>query len=196
MKKTSSNPALPFSRIYLADDLRDSAGDDFAISADQAETKALAKANTLVAVKSFGARFRIVPEGRVLHLKGEVSAEVTQTCVVTLEDFDSTIREEIDARFAPQERMPEPKSGGHRQRETNLSDEGLETDPPEAIVDGKIDLGAVAAEFFTLGLDPYPRKPGAAFETGEKENTPADDAEASPFAALARLKPGGKTGPE
>ena len=31
------------------------------------------------------------------------------------------------------------------------------------MIDGKIDLGALAAEFFALGLDPYPRKPGAEF---------------------------------
>lgn len=196
MKKTSSNPALPLSRPYLADDLRDTAGDDIVISADEAELKALAQANGIVAVRAFEARFRIVPEGRVLHLKGEVRAAITQTCVVTLEDFDSTIREEIDARFAPEERMPEAKGGSQRQRETNLSDEGLETDPPEAIADGKIDLGGVAAEFFTLGLDPYPRKPGAEFETGTKESGQKDIVEASPFAALARLKAGGKSEPE
>ena len=33
-------------------------------------------------------------------------------------------------------------------------------DEPDPIIDGKIDLGALAAEFFALGLDPYPRKPG------------------------------------
>ena len=28
----------------------------------------------------------------------------------------------------------------------------------------QIDLGALAAEFLALGLDPYPRKPGVAFD--------------------------------
>ena len=27
-----------------------------------------------------------------------------------------------------------------------------------------VDLGAVATEFLLLGIDPYPRKPGAVFE--------------------------------
>ena len=35
---------------------------------------------------------------------------------------------------------------------------------PIRVIDGKIDLGALAAEFFALGLDPYPRKPGAIFD--------------------------------
>ena len=52
-------------------------------------------------------------------------------------------------------------------------------DEPDPIVDGKIDLGALAAEFFALGLDPYPRKPGVAFEP------PAEpEPEATPFAVL------------
>ena len=39
-----------------------------------------------------------------------------------------------------------------------------EYEPPDEIVNGKIDLGAVAAEFLALGLDPYPRKPGVDFD--------------------------------
>ena len=31
-------------------------------------------------------------------------------------------------------------------------------DAPDPIVDGKVDLGALAAEFIALALDPYPRK--------------------------------------
>ena len=59
-------------------------------------------------------------------------------------------------------------------------------DEPDPVIDGKIDLGALAQEFFALGLDPYPRKPGVAFEQGA-ESAPAD----SPFSALAeRAKPG------
>ncbi len=36
-------------------------------------------------------------------------------------------------------------------------------DPPDPIVNGRIDLGQLAAEFLALGLDPYPRKPGVEF---------------------------------
>jgi hypothetical protein len=53
---------------------------------------------------------------------------------------------------------------------------------PDPIVDGKIDLGALAAEFFALGLDPYPRKPGVEFEPPVEEE---EDKE-SPFSALRR----------
>ena len=77
-------------------------------------------------------------------------------------------------------REPAPIPGQRRAKETqtvSLADE----DEPDPVIDGKIDLGALAAEFFALGLDPYPRKPDAIFEQSA-ESEPAD----SPFAALAR----------
>ena len=52
-------------------------------------------------------------------------------------------------------------------------------DAPEPLVDGTVDLGAIATEFLILGIDPYPRKPGAVFEA-----PPAGDGSAHPFAAL------------
>ena len=58
----------------------------------------------------------------------------------------------------------------------SLADE----DDPDPVIDGRIELGALTAEFFALGLDPYPRKPGVEFVA------PAESARSdSPFAALA-----------
>jgi hypothetical protein len=56
-------------------------------------------------------------------------------------------------------------------------------EPPEPLENGIVDLGAVATEFLILGIDPYPRKPGAEF-------TPAKTRQEGehPFAALAALK--------
>ena len=56
-------------------------------------------------------------------------------------------------------------------------------EPPEPLQDGKVDLGALANEFLLLGIDPYPRKPGAEF-------APPAAAEAGehPFAGLEALK--------
>ena len=58
-----------------------------------------------------------------------------------------------------------------------------DNEPPEPLVDGKVDLGALATEFLVLGIDPYPRKPGAEFTPPKVEND-----EANPFAALEALK--------
>ena len=56
---------------------------------------------------------------------------------------------------------------------------------PEPLVDGMIDLGALATEFLILGIDPYPRKPGIVFEAPMRRRQSAQ-----PFAALAALKKG------
>ena len=55
-------------------------------------------------------------------------------------------------------------------------------DGPEALVDGAVDLGALAIEFVILGLDPYPRKAGAVFQPPQDLKP-----EPGPFAALAGL---------
>ena len=64
---------------------------------------------------------------------------------------------------------------------------GLETgDPPDPIIGGKIDLGALASEFLALGLDPYPRKPGAKFQPAGETGTPPDAR--SPFEILKKIE--------
>ena len=54
---------------------------------------------------------------------------------------------------------------------------------PEPLIDGVVDLGALATEFLILGLDPYPRKPGAVFELPQDVKP-----DPGPFAALAGLQ--------
>ena len=63
-------------------------------------------------------------------------------------------------------------------------------EPPEPLVDGKIDLGALATEFLVLGIDPYPRKAGAEFTPPK-----VGDDDAHPFAALEALKKPSGGGP-
>jgi len=118
---------------------------------------------------------RPLPRGAV-RVEGHVDAVVTQTCVVTLEDFDEKVSEDIDMRFAPEDQLPEVKPGA----EIDVT----EAEMPDPLVDGIVDVGAVVAEFLALGLDPYPRKPGAVFAI-PKEGAPE---EVSPFAALGKLK--------
>ena len=66
-------------------------------------------------------------------------------------------------------------------------DEMRVDDPPEPIVNGAIDIAALATEFLVLALDPYPRKEGAMFEPVIAPVDPADH----PFAALEALKTSG-----
>jgi uncharacterized metal-binding protein YceD (DUF177 family) len=171
---------IPFSRPVRVETLpKDGLGQTIEANAD--ERAALAALNGLPAIAKLAGRFKLRRSGRGgVRVTGEVHAEITQTCVVSLEPFDVVVDEEVDTRFA----SPREAEAARRKVEEGEADmvqfDG--EDPPDPILDGKIDLGNLAAEFMALALDPYPRKPGAAFES------PAQPAEQdSPFDALADL---------
>ncbi len=127
----------------------------------------------------------VTRQGAGLHVIGRVSATVGQSCVVTLEPLVNEVDETIDVVFVPQPLAAAPgESTGARD---GLGEEGA--DAPEPLVAGRVDLGALAIEFLILGLDPYPRKPGAIFQPPQ-DVTPQEGA----FAALADLKKDGHEG--
>jgi hypothetical protein len=172
----------PFSRPFRVDALP-AEGLIQTIEARADERAALAALNRLPAIASLVATFAVRRSGRGgVHVTGKVHAELTQLCVVSLEPFAATVDEPIDVRFAPVVEARAARRGGKDVAEevVEIGDE----DPPDPIVDGRIDLGAAAAEYFALGLDPYPRKPGVAFNPPED----AQGGEESPFAALAKAK--------
>jgi uncharacterized metal-binding protein YceD (DUF177 family) len=141
--------------------------------ADERVRAGLAALAGVTGVPRLEAAIDVARHGDGLRATGRVSATVGQTCVVTLEPMENEVDESIDVIFAP---SPSGDSASQ-----NAAFEGSE--PPEALSDGTADLGAIAAEFLLLGIDPYPRKPGAEFAPPAAEGTAA-----TPFAALAKLK--------
>ena len=142
--------------------------------ADRQTRTAVAEQAGLDALPRLQASFDVAPHGRGgLRVVGRVSASVGQTCVVTLEPIENEIDEAIDLVFAPGDASPIIGA------EVDLS----VADASEALIGGGIDLGEIATEFLILGLDPYPRKPDAIFQSP----TAGEDS-ANPFAALAALK--------
>jgi hypothetical protein len=156
-------------------------GLDVVIRASEAECAALARENALVGVLWLTAPLHVTRFGRDgLKVQGVLRAAVRQTCVATLEEFDALLDEPVSVRFAPQ--AQEHPSHGRREKPLSAEDAlGIEEDGPDPLIGGGVDLGALAAEFLTLGLDPYPRKPGASFE----EPAPAAPEE-SPFTVLSK----------
>ncbi|HEY8123846.1 MAG TPA: DUF177 domain-containing protein [Methylocystis sp.] len=176
------DPHPPLSRRLALSEVP-TEGLDIDIQATPVECDALAQHNALPAVHSLQVELRARRRrGDGLEIEGVLRARLRQTCVTTLEEFDSEIVEPIHMRFAPP-LDDAPRSRGRQEESTEIT---LDEDPPDPLIGGGVDLGVVASEFFTLALDPYPRKPGANFV----EPQPGDDAPAvSPFAALGRLKP-------
>jgi uncharacterized metal-binding protein YceD (DUF177 family) len=152
-------------------------GQSFALVPDKATRKLLAEAAAVVSVPSLKVDLEVRPIGTdAAEVTGKLEGIVRQTCVVTLEEFDNPVSENIAVDFAKD-----------AQSEATTGDEEEIEDHPDPIVDGKIDLGALATEFLILAIDPYPRKPGAAFTVppvAELEPEP----KRSPFEKLSGLK--------
>jgi uncharacterized metal-binding protein YceD (DUF177 family) len=143
------------------------------LEADEATRAELASLAGLRTLPRLVATFDVARRSAGLRVTGHVSATVGQTCVVTLEPMENAVEEDIDLVF---------REGEAGEATVAPSGENPESQP-ETLLDGKIDLGAVASEFLMLGIDPYPRKPGAEFAAPK-----VDTDGAHPFAALAALK--------
>jgi hypothetical protein len=159
------------------DDVPES-GAHFDLDADDAVRAELVRASGLRELPRLHASFDVTRRGASgLHVVGEVNALVGQNCVVTLEPVENEVNEGVDLVFAPDAAPTIADEQGEATIEFG------EDEPPETMTGGVIDLGAIATEFLLLGIDPYPRKQGAAFEPRI-----AGDPAAHPFAALASLK--------
>jgi uncharacterized metal-binding protein YceD (DUF177 family) len=157
-------------------------GAHFNLVADAEARAGVARIAGLRDLPRLEANFDVTRQGAGgLRVAGQISATVGQTCVVTLEPIANEVDETVDLVFVPQ------PAAERRPAEGAAEDEPHEAkwDEPEPLIDGTVDLGALATEFLILGLDPYPRKPGAVFQ-------PPPDAkpQEGPFAALAKLRKG------
>ena len=167
-------PERPWSVPVALSEVPDT-GRHFDLVADGQVRAAVAEVAVLAGLPRLEAGFDLtLHERNGLHVVGRVSATVGQTCVVTLEPIENEIEEAIDLVFSPAAAPPHVAGSGVE----IPSDE-----VPEPLVDGTVDLGAIATEFLLLAIDPYARKPGAVFQSPA-----AEDDSAHPFAALAALR--------
>jgi hypothetical protein len=146
--------------------------------ADEHTRDSVARLAGLRSLPRLEASFELTPYGRDgLHVVGQVSGTVGQTCVITLDPIEGEVHENIDLVFA-------------RQAPVLLEEHGetvelVSESSAEPVAAGIVDLGIIATEFLILGIDPYPRKPGAVFDSPSVE-----DDSVHPFSALAALKTG------
>ncbi len=147
------------------------------LTADQSVRNAIARTAGLRDLPRLAATFEVSRRGDDgLRVVGQLSATVGQVCVVTLEPIENAIEEAIDLSFVP---APAGVADVAAEAQVRIGSR----DGPEPLVNGAVDLGALATEFLMLAIDPYPRKPGAVFE-GPK----VPDERGQAFAALAALK--------
>lgn len=168
---------VPWSVPVILDQIPES-GLHRAIEAPETARDAIARLAELRDVAALSATFDLAKRGSKVHVTGRVRARVGQTCVVSLEPMETDIDETIDLTFAP-------PSAGTVADEHGTSEPARKAvdDAPEPLTGNSIDLGAIAAEFLVLAIDPYPRKEGAEFAPPAVE-----EAGNKPFAALAALQ--------
>jgi uncharacterized metal-binding protein YceD (DUF177 family) len=156
------------------------------LSADAEERAGLATLWSVLEVKALSATFQVLRWKRDgVRIKGRVTADVVQACVVTLDPVEAHIDEPVEVIFVPEgsklARLPVATETG----EMLLDPDG--PDAPEIFTGDAVDVGVVAAEHVALAIDPYPRRADVAFE-GHIESSDKDDRKPSPFAVLKDWK--------
>jgi uncharacterized metal-binding protein YceD (DUF177 family) len=142
------------------------------IVASPAERAAVARRLDLLGLDRLEAKLalRVAAGGTLLEITGQIEAEVQQSCVVTLEPVPARLSLPVEITYALVRSAPD------------RGEESVDPDAPEPLPPGGLDLGEEVVQMLSLGLDPYPRAPGAGLP-------PVPDAEAEhPFAKLKDLK--------
>jgi uncharacterized metal-binding protein YceD (DUF177 family) len=143
------------------------------IAAAPAERAGLARRFALVALERLEARVRLARlAGGMVRLAAELSADVVQQCVVSLEPLTSRVEESFTLLYG---------EGLEPARDVVLSGAAELVEPVEG---GHIDIGEAVAQQLSLALDPFPRAAGLDAPGG----VPGEAPRHSSFAALSRWR--------
>ncbi len=169
---------VPFSRPVRIGEIG-KGGLAFSVEANEEERNALATLLGVVTVNKLTAEVDVMPWRKTgARVNINLTANIRQTCVVSLEDFDEDIEETFERSYAGRgDKIHNPKS------DSELILNPDTDDPPEVLDGDSFDVGEVITEHLALILDPYPRRPGVDFGTHKEGPTPA-----SPFDVLKQLK--------
>lgn len=137
----------------------------------------IADALDLIACERLDARYEIrrLTRGRYL-LQGTLEADVTQSCVVTLEPVETHVVEPFEVEFRP----GLPDTAGIAEFDA------LEARDIEPLEGESIPVGRIIYEQLAAAIPAYPRKEGVAFE--QPPGPEGTDAPAGPFAVLDQLR--------
>ena len=184
---------LPLAQVYNLARLG-TAGDVVQVSADETQRAAIARWAGVLWLENFSAQVdirKLAPTR--FGLSYALKADVTQACVVTLDPvpahLEHSFSRELEFTGQTARRKPtQSKSVAKSEPESVLEVvlDSLEDEGPEQIESLHYDLAAALLEEFVLALEPYPRRPGVAFEPPGDGLEPPE----SPFAVLKGLKSG------
>ena len=168
-----------FSKILEVESLGEAAK-RVRLEANDAERTALAARFELRSVDSLVSDLIVerIKGSELIRVRGRMSAEIEQTCVISGEAVASKIEETVEERFGPSDETD---------TEVDLSLE--EEDPPEPIENGEIDLGEIVAQYLGVAIDPYLRAPGAEIpQQYQVEEDSFAEKRKNPFEVLTTLR--------
>lgn len=134
------------------------------IAASEAERKALAIRMGVASINSLSADLTVHRErGNIIHVNGLMKANLTRSCVVTLDPVQTQLEEIFEGWYADQDRIVMLAKARH-ERLGRLADSEIpvmdEKEDPEPLVNGMIDVGELVSQNLSLMLDDFPRRRG------------------------------------
>ena len=166
-------PVQPeFSRRVAWDRVRDVAV-ELRVEANAQERAALAERFGLLRLDSLSAELTLLRlDGERVRCWGRLRADLAQACVVTLEPVRQQVDEAVELVFS--------RLIGADQGTIDIAAEDAADHEP--LLEGQMEVGESIAQQLAVSLDPYPRRPDAAWEPAAETPEP----EKNPFAALAK----------
>ena len=152
-------------------------GSSIHLTADDPARKAIARALDLEALEALDADLDLSAWLDGVMIEGRWRAAVVQICGVSLDPFET----DLDGRFTLRV-VPAGSPNAPVETEGEVVIDPAADDPPDVLEAETIDLGGYLVEHLALEIDPFPRKPGVAFEA------PDEPAPSSPFDVLRGLK--------
>lgn len=152
-----------------------SSGQTLELTATPEECAELAKRFELPTVHNLNCKIKLEKKEDIIQLKGFLSAQLIQECVVTLEPFENTLSGEFTLLFST---TPQPHIS------ESIPDIDMEEEPVEFLPRGQLFFKEIIAEQFGLNINPFPKQTTELFEYREAS---AEDERENPFSILKHL---------
>ena len=165
----------------------------FSLEVDEESRAALARRFNIPSIESLCAQATVSPVAGAFHVTGHLKAKIVQSCIVTAEPVTSEIEEDFEGWFADRSQTIS-FAAAKKEREIQTAHSEVEildeSEDPEPVIGGRIDLGELAAQHLSLAIPPYPRQEGARYDYGDEEEgaREASPLRKNPFEALKDWK--------
>jgi uncharacterized metal-binding protein YceD (DUF177 family) len=155
------------------------AGAAYKITATATERAALARRFGLLSLDRLDAEVRLQRASGDVLVAADVSADLVQACVVTLEPVPAALAQSFTLRYRP---------GIDETEADRLALENPEEEIVEPLLGEAIDIGEAVAQELSIAMEPYPRAPGVPLSDVDVDTEIGVDERPGPFHALAALK--------